>query len=132
MANPNNMAIITGRLVSDPVFIKTKDGIEFATTFTVATKRNYKGKSGEYEADFLPIRYEGQNKMPFAHMLKKGDVVSVAGAFTSGSYKKGDETVYTLYVLAESIQFTPSSRKKEEPTEDVVPGFEEDAELPYK
>lgn len=102
--NPVNVSVLTGKLYTEPSFIKNKKGEEFAFTAIMSIKRNYK-QDGRYLNDFIPVRYEGIPRMKFAHMLHKGDILSVTGCLKSNLTSNG----YRLVFLIDSIQFTPKS-----------------------
>lgn len=118
--NPANITCQTGKLTSEPFFLKNKEGTEFAFISTLAVKRNYKNREGKYDLDYIPIRYEGINKMKFAHMLKKDDYLTVSGTIKSDRYKKDGVDIYTIYLLVESIQYTPRNKENIEKPESEV------------
>lgn len=111
MTNPMNISCLTGSLTTDPTFLKTKDGKEFAIQAILRVSRNYKNREGVREADFIPIRYEGEKRMAFAHMLKKGDYLNLVGSITTKTYEKDGYKMYSVYFLVDNISFSP--RKKE-------------------
>ncbi len=131
--NPSNDTKLIGRLCDEPYFNKRKDGTEFGCSFTLAVKRNYKNKEGKYEADFVPVRFDGEKRMKFAHMLTKGDAVVVAGAITTKHYTKNGEEIYTIFVQAENISFCIGNAKKKasETKADAVMETDDLPELPY-
>lgn len=47
-----NHVVVVGRLTRKPELKFTSTGTKY-TQFSVATQRNFKNKSGEYEADFI-------------------------------------------------------------------------------
>lgn len=47
-----NHVVVVGRLTKKPELKFTANGTKY-TQFSVAAQRNFKNKSGEYEADFI-------------------------------------------------------------------------------
>ena len=130
MANPFNNNQLTGRVACEPTFFKTRAGAEFSCAFNLAVQRNYKN-GGEYLTDFIPVRYEGENRMNFAHSLKVGDVISLTGAIKVEPYTATDGTKRTsMYVLSDNISRTPFNKKTLESMMSSTPIVDE--ELPYK
>lgn len=56
---PINKVIIAGRLVADPELRTTPSGKAVAN-FTVAVRRNYKNKDGNYDSDFISCQVWGK------------------------------------------------------------------------
>lgn len=113
MPNPLNTCIVTGMVINSPAFSKTKAGDEFGCRFTLSVKRNYKN-NGEYKSDLIPVRYEGINRMGFAHnYVQKGMRLSIIGSWKTEPFKVKNETVYSNFLLAESIQLAPINRETE-------------------
>ena len=65
-----NKTILTGRLVKDVELKYTQGGSAIATA-TVAVKRGYKNKEGEYESDFPRIKAVGKTAEFFANYFKQ-------------------------------------------------------------
>lgn len=136
--NPKNVTCFTGRLTRDPSFKKTKEGKEFSCLFIIAVQRNIPNQKGEYISDFIPIRYEGIERMKFAHRLCKGDTIIVSGSFRGENYSVDGKSMYSTYILADQIEFDVETSKKKykKGTEqnDIYNSGEtgeEDSELPY-
>lgn len=112
MPNPFNTCIFTGTVVGTPVFQKTKDGKEFCCKFSLGVRRNYKNK-GEYKSDYIPVKYEGINRMEFAHnYVKKGARLSLTGSWCTEPFIAKGEKVYSSALLAESIQMAPMNKNE--------------------
>ena len=96
-----NKTILTGRLVKDVELKYTKGGSAIASA-TVAVKRGYKNKEGEYESDFPRIKAFGKTAEFFANYFKKGDVVEICGSIQTGKYEDSDgKTIYTTDIVAD-------------------------------
>lgn len=107
MGNAKNNVVLYGRLISEPRFVTTKKGVEFASRFVMAVDRSYKNKAGVIESDFIPVKIIGEERMEFAHMFQKRDNVIVSGQVKSDRYKGvDDEWVYSVYIEADSISWT--------------------------
>ena len=72
-----NHSDFSGRLTDDPSGGNLKDGSSFAR-FSIAVRRNYKNKNGEYDADFFNcVTFRSADYlMKYGH---KGDRVNVGG-----------------------------------------------------
>ena len=98
-----NKAVIVGRLVRDPDVRALSDG-KTVSKFTVAVDRRFKNKNGEKEADFIPVVVFGKPAEFVAEYVKKGNMVSVAGRITTGSYdNKEGKKVYTTEITADEV-----------------------------
>ncbi|WOZ56217.1 single-stranded DNA-binding protein [Brochothrix phage BtpYZU03] len=96
-----NKTMLTGRLVKDVELKYTQGGSAIATA-TVAVKRGYKNKEGEYESDFPRIKAFGKTAEFFAKYFKKGDVVEICGSIQTGKYEDNDgKTIYTTDIVAD-------------------------------
>lgn len=124
--NPGNVVTLTGKITSTPTFVCGSKGKEFSMYATISVKKNFKNSEGVYGYDHIPFRIIGEKRMKFAHMLNKGDMISLTGCISS--YRSSKELKYDdgVCVLAENIQYTPQFRKKEN-NDDI-----EDESLPFK
>lgn len=131
MSSMNNTTII-GRVIKDAQ-IYEKNGKATSARFTLAVRRDYKNKDGEYDSDFIEVRLVGENRAKIAKMIKQGTILSIAGSITVDKYEKDGGTVYSTYVKAESVGFTPSQPKKDNQPKEDNKGFTQvdEAELPF-
>ena len=98
-----NRVVLVGRLVRDPDVRALNDG-KTVSKFTVAVDRRFKNKNGEKEADFIPVVVFGKPAEFVAEYVKKGNMVSVAGRITTGSYdNKEGKKVYTTEITADEV-----------------------------
>jgi len=105
-----NKAVIVGRLVRDPDVRALNDG-KTVSKFTVAVDRRFKKKNGEKEADFIPVVVFGKPAEFVAEYVKKGNMVSVAGRITTGSYdNKEGKKVYTTEITADEVNSIGSKK----------------------
>lgn len=120
MSNPNNSCNYSGFITSEPIFIQTKEGVEFQARFSLSVRRSYKAKDGKHLYDYIPVRINGEKRMNLAHKLHEGNSVRIVGEMRSGSFinKEGDR-VFTLYLDMESLTWNSVGRSKAEPSSDV-------------
>ena len=112
-----NKAVIVGRLVRDPDVRALNDG-KTVSKFTVAVDRRFKNKNGEKEADFIPVVVFGKPAEFVAEYVKKGNMVSVAGRITTGSYdNKEGKKVYTTEITADEVNSIGSKKDNQSGTD---------------
>lgn len=114
MSNPNNNVNLIGHIISEPQFLRTHQNIEFATRFLLSVKKGYKTAEGKDSRDVIPVRIRGEKRMPFAHMLKKGDHICLNGVVSSESYQSKDGTkMFSLCIEAQNVNWTYGNTKSE-------------------
>ncbi len=118
-----NSVNLIGRLARDPQTRYTASGMAVCK-FTLAVNRRKKD-----EADFINITAFDKIAENCDRFIGKGSLVGVHGSLVSGSYKnKHDETIYTLEVNANSVEFLDKKKEKEEPQ----PEFTQiDGDIPF-
>ena len=104
-----NKAVIVGRLIRDPDVRALNDG-KTVSKFTVAVDRRFKNKNSEKEADFIPVVVFGKPAEFVAEYVKKGNMVSVAGRITTGSYEKEGRKIYTTEITADEVNSIGSKK----------------------
>ena len=103
--------ILIGRLTRKPELNHTPNQ-NTVTRFSLAVDR---GKS-DAGADFPTIVAWNKTAENVCRFKDKGDQIAVMGRIQTGSYKKGDETIYTTEVVADRVEFIGSKEPKAEPT----------------
>lgn len=118
--NARNAGTYIGRLVSNPKFLSRKeDGKEFQARFTLAVQRAYKNRDGSYDYDYLPIRLSGDEKrLKIAHKIKLKDVLIVSGDTRTDKYTRNGQTVFEVFINAESVSWAPRSYEESAKSED--------------
>ena len=112
-----NKAVIVGRLVRDPDVRALSDG-KTVSKFTVAVDRRFKNKNGEKEADFIPVVVFGKSAEFVAEYVKKGNMVSVSGKITTGSYdNKEGRKIYTTEITADEVNSIGSKKDNQAGTD---------------
>lgn len=110
---------LVGRLGRDVVTFNNDDGSK-THILNVARQRNYPDRNGEYGADFIQVKAFTQSDKAHAFYAKhmvKGRLVSLEGNFSSNTYEKNGETVYSVDVIVDDINpflerksFQPTSK----------------------
>lgn len=110
-----NKAILVARLVRDPEVKALNNGTTVAK-FTVAVDRRFKNKEGNKEADFIPVVTFGKTAEFVAEYIKKGNMVSICGRITTGSYEKEGRKVYTTEITADEVNSIGSKKDNQADT----------------
>lgn len=142
---PINKVIIAGRLVADPELRTTPSGKAVAN-FTVAVRRNYKNKNGEYDSDFISCQVWGKTAETVAKYFAKGSEIAAEGSYTNNNFtdKDGNKR-YSVVITVKEIVFGEKNKNSpvargEEPAcvlpavPEDMDGFEEiagDGDLPF-
>lgn len=104
-----NHVVVVGRLTKKPELKFTANGTKY-TQFNVATQRNFKNKSGEYEADFINCLMWRTAAENFVKFTDKGSLVGIEGRIQTRSYDKDGKTVYITEVLAEGFSLLETKK----------------------
>lgn len=106
-----NMVQFIGNVVKDPVTKVLSDKCSM-TEMTIAVKRDFKNKNGEYETDFINIElYNGAATFASSY-CKKGDLVYVAGGVRQDKYTDKDgKTKQNYKYVMQTIQKLSKSDK---------------------
>lgn len=81
-----NKVTLFGRLVADPELRYTQAGVPVAN-FTLAVRRNYKNKDGQYDSDFLDCVVWRRPAEVLAEGLNRGSRIVVNGRIETSSYE---------------------------------------------
>ena len=126
--NLDNIVILTGRLVKDPMTTYTANNIA-RSSFTVAV-RDGKDKDGDYATQFIDC-VAWRNTAEFVDQyFKKGDGISLHGKLNKRTYEKDGQKRSIVEVNVETVGFPIVKTIEKKPT----PGFidiDDDIELPY-
>ncbi len=130
---PNlNIVILAGRLVRDPELRYTLQGRPL-TKFRLATDRNFKDASGEWQKEtlFIDVTTWGQLAERVHEQLKKGSPVIVQGYLRLREWTtQDDQKRQMIEIVARSVQFLEKQGSSpevveesldEEPPEDTLP-----------
>lgn len=103
-----NKVVLIGRLTKDPELRFTPGTGAAVTRVTIAVDR-YNTKTGEKDADFIPVVIWGKQAESTANYMSKGSQMAVSGRIQTSSYDAKDGTKrYVTEVVADhfgGIQF---------------------------
>ena len=100
-----NKVVLIGRLTKDPE-LRFLPGNGTATcTLTLAVDK-YNTKTGQKEADFVPVLVWGKQAENTANYMTKGSQMAISGRIQTRNYEAKDGTKrYVTEVVATEIQF---------------------------
>ena len=103
-----NSVILMGRLVADPELRQTPNGVSVCA-FRIAVNRNFTGKDGKQQADFIDIVAWRQSAEFVSKYFAKGKMIIVEGSIQTRSYedKNGNKRT-AVEVVADNVQFGES------------------------
>ena len=110
-----NNVVLVGRLTRD-VDLKYIQGSGMAVSnFAIAVDREFTGKDGKKETDFIDIQVWGKSAENCANYIGKGSLVAIQGAIRVDSYQdqEGNNRKITR-VNANRVQFLDSKKDKQE------------------
>lgn len=98
-----NKVVLIGRLTKDPELRFTPGTGAAVTSITIATDR-YNTKTGEREADFIPVVIWGKQAESTANYMSKGSQIAISGRIQTRSYDAKDGTKrYVTEVVADQF-----------------------------
>ena len=107
-----NHSDFSGRLTDDPSGGNLKDGSSFAR-FSIAVRRNYKNKNGEYDADFFNcVTFRSADYlMKYGH---KGDRVNVGGEMHNNDWTdKNGNKHYGVQLTVDDLEIVAHPQKNQ-------------------
>ena len=106
-----NKVVLIGRLTKDPELRYTPGSNAAVTSLTLAVDR-YNPKTGQNEADFIPVVIWGKQAESTANYMHKGGQVAISGRIQTRSYDAKDGSKrYVTEVIADQfggVQFLGS------------------------
>ncbi|NFE83128.1 single-stranded DNA-binding protein [Clostridium botulinum] len=104
-----NKVVLIGRLTKDPELKFTPGAGTAVTTLTLAVDK-YNSKSGQKEADFVPVVVWGKQAESTANYMTKGSQMAISGRIQTRNYEAKDGTKrYVTEVVATEVQFLSKS-----------------------
>ncbi len=104
-----NKVVLIGRLTKDPELRFTPGAGTAVTTLTLAVDK-YNSKSGQKEADFVPVVVWGKQAESTANYMTKGSQMAISGRIQTRNYEAKDGTKrYVTEVVATEVQFLSKS-----------------------
>ena len=108
-----NKTLLIGRLTKDPDVKKFQDGTAVAS-FTLAVDRRFRNKTGEREADFIPVVAWRKTAELLEKYTCKGDMLAVSGRIQTRSYETQDGSKrYVTEVVADEVQFLQTRERSD-------------------
>ena len=108
-----NRCIIMGRLTYDPELRHTQAG-KSVTSITLAVDRDFKGKNGEKETDFIDVVAWGNTAEFLRNYFSKGRMTVVEGRLQIRDWTDKDgKKRKAVEVLADHVYFGESKPKDE-------------------
>ena len=106
-----NRVILMGRLTADPEHKQTPNGVS-VTSFSIAVDRNFNGKDGNRQTDFINIVAWRQTAEFVTKYFKKGSMIGIEGAIQTRKYVDKDtgKNRTAFEVIANNVQFVESRR----------------------
>jgi len=100
-----NKVVLIGRLTKDPELRFTPGSGAAVTTLTLAVDK-YNTKTGQKEADFVPVVVWNKQAESTANYMQKGSQMAISGRIQTRSYEAKDGTKrYVTEVVATEVQF---------------------------
>ncbi|ACD14169.1 single-stranded DNA-binding protein [Clostridium botulinum] len=100
-----NKVVLIGRLTKDPEVKFTQENGKAVTKITLAVDK-YNSKSGQKEADFVPIVVWDKQAESIGNYMKKGSQIAISGRIQTRNYEEKDGTKrYVTEVIASEVQF---------------------------
>lgn len=114
-----NKVCLTGRITKD-IELRYTDANTAYTGFTIAVRRDYKNRDGEYESDFITCKAYRYSAEFLSKYACKGTLVGIVGTIQTGSYENNEgKKVYTTDIKVDNCEILGSGKSKEEPDEEV-------------
>lgn len=109
-----NIVILQGRIVDD---IEIKDYQSFKVcNFTIAVKRSYKNRNGEYDTDFIQCQTTNQQALFLKQYFHKGDPISIEGSWQVRTYDRDGVRSWFNTCVVKNISFA-LTQKSNNPTD---------------
>ena len=106
-----NRVVLTGHLTKDPELKITQSGLS-VVQFVIGVQRQFAGKDGVREADFISCVAWRKTAENIAKYFKKGQLIGVEGRIQTRSYDNRDgQRVYVTEVVVENFSFLGGSDK---------------------
>nr|AIW54622.1 single-stranded binding protein [Clostridium botulinum]AIW54741.1 single-stranded binding protein [Clostridium botulinum]AIW54810.1 single-stranded binding protein [Clostridium botulinum]AIW54871.1 single-stranded binding protein [Clostridium botulinum] len=121
-----NKVVLIGRLTKDPELKFTPGAGTAVTTLTLAVDK-YNSKSGQKEADFVPVVVWGKQAESTANYMSKGSQMAISGRIQTKNYEAKDGTKrYVTEVVATEVQFLSKSNASDSSNQSNDMNFEDD------
>ena len=71
---------------------------------TIAVRRDFKNKDGEYDSDFFNFSVWGAQAEFLANFASKGDKILICGKLLNNNYEKDGQMIYSHDIQVENIE----------------------------
>ena len=106
-----NQVILIGRLTRDPELRYIAGSGTPVAQFGIAVDREFAGKDGKKETDFIDIQVWGKSAENCANYIGKGSLVGIQGSLRVDNYKnEAGENRRVTRVNANKVQFLDSRK----------------------
>lgn len=106
-----NKVCLVGRIANDP---NLSDSVEsLRCQMSIAVKRPFKNKKGEYDTDFIFCEAWGKTAQIVEAYINKGDLVSIEGSMRVNKYVTNEgDTRYNTFISVDKIHVLLKSGEK--------------------
>lgn len=129
-----NQVILIGRLTRDPELKYLQGSGTPVANFSVAVDREFTGKDGKKEVDFIDIQVWGKSAENCTNYISKGSKVAIQGSLRIDTYQnqEGEKRKITK-VNAVRVQFLDSKNNNNNEKSFEQPQFQEvpDGDIPF-
>lgn len=87
---------------------------------TIAVRRDFKNKNGEYDSDFFTFTTWGNHAEYLQNYAHKGDRVAIVGKLLNNNYEKDGQTIYSNDIQVENIEIIMTRGNQKEMTDEEV------------
>ena len=71
---------------------------------TIAVRRDFKNKNGEYDSDFFNFSVWGNQAEYVSNYAKKGDKIAICGKLLNNNYERDGQTIYSNDIQVENVE----------------------------
>lgn len=119
-----NYVVLVGRLTREVELRYLPGAGTPVANFGLAVDREFSGKDGKKETDFIDIQVWGKSAENCANYIGKGSLVAIQGSIRIDSYQnQAGETRKATRVNANRVQFLDSKNKADNKNIDNEPTF---------
>ena len=110
-----NNVVLVGRLTRDPELKYIQGSGTAVANFAIAVDREFTGKDGKKETDFIDIQVWGKSAENCANYIGKGSLVDIQGSIRVDSYQNQEgNNIKITKVNANRVQFLDSKKDRQE------------------
>ena len=117
-----NYVVLIGRLTRDPELRYIAGSGTPVANFAIAVDREFTGKDGKKETDYIDIQVWGKTAENCANYIVKGSLVAIQGSIRIDSYQnQAGETRKATRVNANRVQFLDNRKNNSQSEHNFVP-----------